>query len=80
MLTASIAANTVPTDEITAAQVSDSYPNLFTPAGFTVSLWGLIYVLLLGFCIYQPRDLLSVRDWDMLFAGYCPAPFPVQPA
>lgn len=28
------------------AGISDSYPNLFAPAGFTFAIWGLIYLLL----------------------------------
>jgi len=37
----------------TTAQVSDKYDNLFVPAGFTFSIWGVIYLALLGFIIYQ---------------------------
>ena len=32
--------------------ISDSYPNLFAPAGITFSIWGVIYVLLFGFVLY----------------------------
>ncbi len=39
-------ANLLPLNQITTGQVSDSYPNLFTPAPFTFSIWGLIYLLL----------------------------------
>jgi len=35
----------------TTAEVSDSYPNLFAPDGMTFSIWGLIYLLLIGFCV-----------------------------
>lgn len=34
-------------------EVSDKYPSLFTPAGFTFAIWGLIYLSLLTFCIYH---------------------------
>ena len=33
--------------------ISDSYPNLFTPAGYVFSIWGVIYTLLLIFTFYQ---------------------------
>jgi hypothetical protein len=33
--------------------VSDSYPNLFAPAGLTFSIWGIIYLLLGLYTIYQ---------------------------
>jgi len=46
-------ANIIPIGGITTGQVSDSYPNLFTPAGLTFAIWGLIYVLLAIFVIYQ---------------------------
>lgn len=35
--------------------ISDSYPNLFAPAGYAFSIWGLIYTLLFIFVIYQFR-------------------------
>jgi len=34
-------------------EVSDSYPNLFAPAGYAFSIWGLIYLLLAIYVIYQ---------------------------
>ncbi|SES80960.1 hypothetical protein SAMN03080614_100930 [Anaerobranca gottschalkii DSM 13577] len=33
--------------------ISDSYPNLFAPAGITFSIWGIIYLLLFVYLIYQ---------------------------
>ncbi|MDH5482161.1 MAG: hypothetical protein OEY22_04685 [Candidatus Bathyarchaeota archaeon] len=37
----------------TTADVSGLYPTLITPAGFTFSIWGVIYVLLLVFVVFQ---------------------------
>ena len=37
----------------TMGEISDIYPSLFTPAGFTFSIWGLIYTALLVMCIRQ---------------------------
>lgn len=34
-------------------EISDSYPTLFTPAGYVFSIWGIIYTLLLIFTVYQ---------------------------
>ncbi|MBN1880429.1 tryptophan-rich sensory protein [bacterium] len=34
-------------------QISDSYPNLFAPAGYAFSIWGLIYILLGVYVVYQ---------------------------
>jgi hypothetical protein len=36
---------------ISAGEVSANYPTLFTPAGFTFSIWGLIYLLSLIFVV-----------------------------
>lgn len=35
------------------ADVSAAFPTLITPAGFTFSIWGIIYALLAAFIIYQ---------------------------
>ena len=35
------------------AAVSDKNPNLFAPAGFTFAIWGVIYLLLAGYVVYQ---------------------------
>lgn len=50
-------ANALPIAGRNTGEISDLYPSLFTPAGFTFSIWGLIYLLLLGFAIYQSRAL-----------------------
>ncbi|MGF7185872.1 pilus assembly protein TadC [Desulfitispora alkaliphila] len=46
-------ANWLPINNQTTAEVSAKYPALFTPAGYAFSIWGLIYLLLTGFVIYQ---------------------------
>lgn len=40
------------------AQVSDANPTLITPAGYVFSIWGIIYLLLGIFTVYQalPRN------------------------
>jgi len=44
---------TLPLNNKTTSELSDQYPNLFVPAGFTFSIWGVIYLLLAIFIIYQ---------------------------
>ena len=39
--------------------LSDVIPNLFVPAGLTFSVWGVLYLLLLLFTVYQARGLFS---------------------
>ena len=46
-------ANVLPINNTTTGELSDQYPNLFVPAGLTFSIWGLIYILLAIFVIYQ---------------------------
>ncbi len=46
-------ANSLPLNGKTTGQLSDAYPNLFVPAGITFSIWGIIYLLLVAFCIVQ---------------------------
>jgi hypothetical protein len=46
-------ANILPINDMTTGELSDRYPNLFVPAGLTFAIWGLIYVLLAIFVIYQ---------------------------
>ena len=46
-------ANALPLNGITTGEISDKFPVLFTPAGYVFSIWGLIYLLLIGFAIYQ---------------------------
>lgn len=58
-------ANALPINGVTTGELSDLYPNLFVPAGLTFSIWGLIYILLAIFVIYQ---LVSVLQKDP--AGY----------
>lgn len=43
----------------TIGNVSDQYHNLFTPAGYAFSIWGLIYFLMLGFVVYTGRSLFA---------------------
>ena len=48
---------------MTMGDISDPLRNLFTPAAYAFSIWGFIYLLLLGFVIYQSRSLFTkVRD------------------
>ena len=53
MVAVNFLANALPIGGVTTGEASDSFGNLFTPAGITFSIWGLIYLLLLGYTIYQ---------------------------
>jgi len=45
--------NVLPLNGRTAGEISDSLPSYFTPAGYTFSIWGVIYLALLAYTIYQ---------------------------
>lgn len=53
MVTVNALANILPIAGITTGAVSDSFPNLFAPAGITFSIWGIIYLLLALYTLYQ---------------------------
>ncbi|MGD9381132.1 MAG: tryptophan-rich sensory protein [Candidatus Thorarchaeota archaeon] len=56
--------NILPLNGITTGEVSNAYPNLFTPANYVFAIWGAIYTLLFVFMFYQIRT--SQRDSDYL--------------
>lgn len=53
MVTMNYLAVALPLNNRSTGQISDAYPNLFAPAGLTFSIWGLIYLLLGGYVVYQ---------------------------
>ena len=61
MITMNGLANGLPLNGYNTGEISDMYPNLFVPAGFTFSIWGVIYLLLLGYIIYS-TSVLWKRD------------------
>lgn len=46
-------ANALPLNGVGTGDVSDSYGNLFAPAGLTFAIWGVIYLLLGAHVLYQ---------------------------
>lgn len=52
MLVNGVAGSTTWLGGVDTAQVSDSFPNLFAPAGATFAIWSVIYALLVGFIAY----------------------------
>lgn len=43
----------LPLNNRSTGEISNAYPNMFAPAGLTFSIWGLIYLLLGGYVVYQ---------------------------
>lgn len=46
----------------TMATVSARYENLFTPAGYAFSVWGLIYLFLAAFVIHQSKGIFGSTE------------------
>lgn len=53
MILLNILANALPINGQNTGQISDAYSNLFAPAAYTFSIWGLIYLLLALHIFYQ---------------------------
>lgn len=66
-------ANALPLNGLTTGEISDVFEVYFVPAAYVFSIWGLIYLGLLAFAIYQalpaqqtnPR-LTAIRPWAIL--------------
>ncbi|MCX6717269.1 MAG: tryptophan-rich sensory protein [Candidatus Taylorbacteria bacterium] len=53
MLLVNYLATALPLGGRSTGEISDNYPNFFTPAGYAFAIWGLIYTLLLIYVVYQ---------------------------
>jgi translocator protein len=64
-------ATQLPLNGITTAQVSDRFPALFVPAGYVFAIWGVIYLGLIAFTVYQAlpsqRENPRLQKIGMLF-------------
>jgi hypothetical protein len=73
MIVMNYLANSIPLNRKTTGELSDSFPNLFVPAGITFSIWGIIYLLLAAYCIVQlnTENHLIVSKIGWFFAVSC---------
>jgi len=75
MIAVNILADALPLFGVTTAQVSDLYPTLIAPAPYAFAIWGLIYLLLLGYSIYSlvpaGRESGQVSRVGGLFVSTC---------
>lgn len=53
MVSVNALANALPINGLQTGQISDSLPIYFVPAGYVFSIWGLIYLALGAFTVYQ---------------------------
>lgn len=47
------AATSLPLNGLSTEAISDSYPSLFTPSGYVFAIWGVIYLGVVAYTIYQ---------------------------
>ena len=73
VLTLNALANALPINGMNTGQISDLYPSLFTPAGFTFSIWGIIYLLLIIFGVAQffIKDQHYYKELSLWFMLSC---------
>ncbi len=53
----------------TTAEVSNSYPTLITPAGYVFAIWGIIYILLGVFLVYQALPSQKDKPFQKQIGG-----------
>jgi benzodiazapine receptor len=53
LIVMNILANALPFNGLSTATISDSFKVFFVPAGYVFAIWGLIYIGLLAYGIYQ---------------------------
>jgi len=70
-------ANALPINGQTTGEISDRFRVYFVPAGYVFSIWGLIYLALMAFAVYQAlpgqRENPRLRRIGYLFALSCVA-------
>ncbi|MDI6849845.1 MAG: hypothetical protein QME69_08650 [Candidatus Saccharicenans sp.] len=62
MVVVNYLANALPLNNLNTGQLSDKYPNLFVPAGFTFSIWGVIYLLLAFFIFFSLKQAITGHE------------------
>jgi hypothetical protein len=70
-----IAANALPLNGLNTGELSDRFQIFFVPAGYVFSIWGLIYLGLIAYAIYQvlpaQREDPRLRSIGYLFILSC---------
>lgn len=72
-----ILSNALPLNGKNTGEISDAYPTLFAPAGYVFAIWGVIYILLMVFAVFQAmpaqREKGVVEKVGYLFMLSCAA-------
>ncbi|MEJ2207512.1 MAG: tryptophan-rich sensory protein [Anaerolineae bacterium] len=77
LITVNVLANTLPLNGLNTGEFSDRFDVYFVPAGYVFAIWGLIYVALAAFTVYQAlpsqRENPHLRRIGYLYALSCVA-------
>lgn len=69
MIAINALANILPIGGNTTAEVSNNIPNLFTPAPFTFGIWGVIYIFMGFFVVYQLIVPMNSAEYGYMRSG-----------
>lgn len=73
MIYVNFLANSLPINAQTTGAISNSYPNLFAPAGLTFTIWGVIYLLLtivsILFFFDSNKEILQKVSWFFIISS-----------
>ena len=69
MIAVNIMANALPINGQNTGQISDRFDVFFVPAGYVFSIWGLIYLGLLAYAVYQALPA-QAENPDLRSIGY----------
>ena len=71
-----ILANALPINGQNTGDISDLFPVYFVPAGYVFSIWGVIYIGLIAYSVFQAlpsqrsnRTLVAIAPWYLLSAA-----------
>jgi len=74
-ITINILANALPINGLNTGQISDNFHVYFVPAGYVFAIWGIIYIGLIAYAVYQalPAQRLNPRlqatGWWVVLGG-----------
>jgi hypothetical protein len=73
MIVMNYLANALPLNNKNTGEISDSFPNLFVPSGITFSIWGIIYLMLIIYCVVQfsGSDQTAISKISLAFGVSC---------
>jgi hypothetical protein len=64
VLTVNALANILPLNGFNSGEISDRFQVFFVPAGYVFAIWGVIYIALLAFSIYQ---IFAKKEEEQVF-------------